>query len=109
MGYAMSKLRKLILVTADHHPLHKYFMMLTDRVASELKVDKEVKYEDYLFLIEHGETDELGMAWLPQLLAELDDGRIVLLLSRAPFDTQLKPDLEKGYDEIMNKIRSLGG
>lgn len=105
----MSLVRRLILVTADHHPLHKYFMTLSDRVASELKVDREVRYEDYLFLIEHGDTDELGMAWVPQLLAELSDGRIVLLLSRVPFDAQFKPDLEKGYEEVMDRLRSLGG
>lgn len=104
----MSRVKKLILVTADHHPLHKYFMTLADRLAKELGVEKEVKIEDYVFLIEHGDTDELGMAWLPQLLAELDDGRIVLLLSKAPFDSQLKPDLERGYEEIISRVRSLG-
>ncbi len=104
----MSQVKKLILVTADYHPLHKYFMTLTDRLAKELGVEKEVRVEDYVFLIEHGDTDELGMAWLPQLLAELDDGRIVLLLSKAPFDSQLRPDLERGYEEIMSRIKSLG-
>jgi hypothetical protein len=106
---SVSGIKKLILVTAEYHPLHKYFMTLTDRVVKELGVEKEIKYEDYVFLIEHGDTDELGMAWLPQLLAELDDGRIVLLLSKAPFDAQLKPDVEKGYEEIMSKIKSLIG
>lgn len=47
------------------------------------------------------------MAWIPQLLAELDDGRVTLLLSKAPFDSELKPDLEKGYEEIMSKVRTL--
>lgn len=103
----MGKIKKLILVTAEHHPLHKYFTMLTKKVADELKVDVEVREEDYLFLIEHGDTDELGMAWIPQILAELDDGKIILLLSKAPFDSELKPDLEKGYEEIMVKLRTV--
>ncbi|MCS7107811.1 MAG: hypothetical protein RMH77_07060 [Sulfolobales archaeon] len=102
----MSKIKKLILVTAEYHPLHKYFTTLAERVAKEFGVETEVKYEDYIFLIEHGDTDELGMAWIPQLLAELSDGNVVLLLSKAPFDADLKPDLEKGYEEIMNRIRT---
>ncbi|MEM4519329.1 MAG: hypothetical protein QXD94_02720 [Sulfolobales archaeon] len=103
----MGRIRKLILVTAEYHPLHKYFTSLAERTAKELGIDTEVRYEDYIFLIEHGDTDELGMAWIPQLLAELDDGRVTLLLSKAPFDPELKPDPEKGYEEIMSKVRTL--
>jgi len=105
----MGRVRKLILVTAQHHPLHKYFVDLTERVAGELGIDKEVRYEDYVFLIEHGETDELGMTWLPQLLAEMDDGKIVLLMSKAPLDDSLRPDIEKGLKEVHSKIKSLEG
>lgn len=103
----MSKVKKLILVTAEYHPLHKYFTTLAEKVAKELGVNVNVREEDYVFLIEHGDTDELGMAWLPQLLAELDDGTITLLLSKAPFDSELKPDLEKGYEEITAKLRTI--
>ncbi len=107
IGVLMSKIKKLILVTADYHPLHKYFTTLAEKTAKELGVETEVRQEDYIFLIEHGDTDELGMAWIPQLLAELDDGKVVLLLSKAPFDSELKPDLEKGYEEIMAKVRTI--
>ncbi|MEM1961998.1 MAG: hypothetical protein QW564_03905 [Sulfolobales archaeon] len=83
----MAKLSKLILVTADHHPLHKYFKELAEELSKKYGVPLDIRVEDYLFLIEHGDTDEYGMAWLPQLLAELDSGEIVKVLTKPVLDS----------------------
>jgi hypothetical protein len=100
----MSQLKKLILVTADHHPQHKLWVELAERLAKELGAELDVRYEDYVLLVEYGDTDDLGMAWLPQLLAELDDGKIVLLLSRLPLGKDLNPDLEEAYHAVIKRV-----
>ncbi|MEM1623252.1 MAG: hypothetical protein QW780_01165 [Sulfolobales archaeon] len=83
----MAKLSKLILVTADHHPLHKYFKEIAEELSKKYGVPLDIRVEDYLFLIQHGDTDEYGMAWLPQLLAELDSGKIVKVLTKPVLDS----------------------
>jgi len=103
----LAKVRKLILVTAVHHPYHSLWVKLTEDLSSELSVEKEVREEDYVFLIEHGETDEFGMAWAPQLIAELDDGGYILLLSKMPLNELLQPDLSKAREEALSKLRIL--
>ncbi len=103
----MAKPRKLILVTAPHHPQHKLWLQLVDEIAKERNLEKEVRIEDYVLLVEHGDTDELGMAWLPQLLVELDNGEIKLLLSRLPLDENLQPSIELAKKEILRKLDEL--
>ncbi|HDD25889.1 MAG TPA: hypothetical protein ENF75_02230 [Acidilobales archaeon] len=103
----MPKAVKLILVTAKHHPMHQHFVRVMNRIAYELKLNKEVRYEDYVFLIEHGETDDLGMAWIPQLLVQLDNGEIKPILTQMPFDERLKPSAERGFNEAMKKLKEL--
>lgn len=103
----MAKPKKLILVTATHHPLHELWVKLVEEVAQELGLEKEIRYEDYVLLTEHGDTDDLGMTWLPQLLVELDDGTIKLLLSKMPLNKALQPDYEKAKEEVLEKIKDL--
>ena len=103
----MAKPRKLILVTAPHHPQHKLWVQLLEEVANEKGLDKEVRIEDYVLLVEHGDTDDLGMAWLPQLLVELDNGEIKLLLSRMPLDENLQPSLELAKKEVIKKLEEI--
>jgi len=103
----VAKPRKLILVTAPHHPQHKLWIQLLEEVANEKSLDKEVRIEDYVLLVEHGDTDDLGMAWLPQLLVELDNGEIKLLLSRMPLDENLQPSLELAKKEVMKRLEEL--
>ncbi len=105
----MPRIKKLILVTATHHPLHSLWVKLVDEIASELGIDKEIKYEDYVLLTEYGDTDEFGMAWLPQLLAELDDNSVKLLLSQMPLNEALQPDYEKAKELITTRIKELEG
>ena len=103
----MSKPKKLILDTAEHHPHHKQWLKMTQAVAEELGLDFEVKYEDYEFAINHGFTDELGMAGLPQIMLELEDGNIVPLMNEIPLDAKYQPDFDKGKEELIKKIKSL--
>jgi len=95
------------LVTAPHHPQHKLWIQLLEEVANEKGLDKEIRIEDYVLLVEHGDTDDLGMAWLPQLLVELDNGEIKLLLSRMPLDENLQPSLELAKKEVLKKLEEI--
>ncbi|HIC99429.1 MAG TPA: hypothetical protein EYP08_07345 [Pyrodictiaceae archaeon] len=77
-------------------------------VGSNIIRSKDVREEDYAFLAEHCDTDEFCMPWAPQLLAELDDGRIVVLLSKMPFDEKtLKFDVNRALEIVMEKIKGL--
>jgi len=104
----MAKIKKVILDTAEFHPLHKAWLNLAKRLAEEHEAELEVKKEDYLFAIEHGQTDDLGMASLPQLFVELDDGRIMLVLAEYPFDPKTtKPDKEMAYNQAKKRIEEI--
>ncbi len=97
----------MILVTATHHPQHKLWVQLLEEIAKEKGLDKEIRIEDYMLLVEHGDTDDLGMAWLPQLLVELDNGEIKLLLSRMPLDEKLQPSVELAKKEALKKLEEI--
>lgn len=103
----MVKVKKIYLVTATHHPYHELWSKLAREVADKLNVELEIKQEDYLFLIEHGDTDEYGMAWIPQILAEFEDGTITVLLSQLPLNESYKPDPGKAIEIMLNKIKEL--
>lgn len=103
----LAKAVKIYLVTATHHPYHELWTKLAKELASRVGVELEVRYEDYLFLIEHGDTDEYGMAWVPQILVELDDGTITTLLSQLPLDESLQPDRDRALEIMVNKIKEL--
>ena len=104
----VARIVKLVLDTAEHHPLHKAWLRLAQRLAEELGVELEVKKEDYVFAVEHGETDDLGMAWLPQLFAVLEDGTVKLVLSRYPFDPKTtKPDDSAAYAEAKARVEEI--
>ena len=104
----MAGVSKLVLDTASHHPLHKAWLRLAQRLAEELGVELEVKEEDYVFAVEHGDTDELGMAWLPQLFAVLEDGTVKVVLSQYPFDPKTtKPNDEAAYREARRRLEEI--
>ena len=105
----MVKAKKLVIVTATHHPYHKLWMKIAEESARQLGLDLEVKYEDYLYLIEHGDTDEYGMAWVPQILAEFDDGTITVLLSQLPLNEALQPDPDKAVEIMLKKVKEYEG
>jgi hypothetical protein len=103
----MPKPKKLILVTAEHHPQHKMWVKLVEEIAKQTRLEYEIRIEDYVLLTEHGDTDDLGMAWLPQLLVQLDNGEYKVLLSRMPLNKALQPDVEKAKEEILSKLKEL--
>ena len=106
---ALAKVRKLILVTAKHLPQHRYFTKIAEELSKRLGCDLEIREEDYEFLSIHGDKDEFGMAWAPQLFVELDDGSIRLILSKLPIDAKtLKIDTNSALNEAISKLRSLG-
>jgi len=105
----MAKLGKIILVTAEHHPLHKHFKELAEELSRRYGVPLEVRTEDYLFLIQHGDTDEFGMAWVPQLLAQLDTGEMVKVLTKPVLDSMGNLSKENDLRESTQNIeRALG-
>ncbi|ABP96050.1 MULTISPECIES: hypothetical protein [Metallosphaera] len=101
------KAKKLILVTSESHPNHKGFLSIAESIAKEFNLELETKLEDYAFLSDYGEKDEFGMSWLPQLLVQLEDGRIYPILTQMPIGKDIKPDPEAGRQEAINKIKNL--
>jgi len=100
----MSKVKKLILVTSEGHPQHKYFRKIAEKLAEVHGLEIETKLEDYVFLTKHGETDELGLTWLPQLFAELEDGTIVKLITQPKLTPQGKFDEDAGLKEAQENL-----
>jgi len=104
----VGKIVKLVLDTAKFHPLHKAWLSLAEKLAGELGVELEVKEEDYMYAIEHGKTDDLGMAALPQLFAVLEDGTVKLVLGEYPFDpATTKPDERMAYEQAKKAIEEI--
>ncbi|MDK6028413.1 hypothetical protein QPL79_03425 [Ignisphaera sp. 4213-co] len=94
-------IKKLILVTAKHLPQHKYFETIAKDIANYLKVPLDIIEEDYVFVNTYGEKDEFGMAWLPQLFAQIDE-EIKPILTRLPINEKtLDVDLEKAKKDAM--------
>lgn len=102
------KVLKVVIVTAEHHPYHKFWLKLAEKLSSILKAPLEVKMEDYVYLVEHGDKDEFGMSWLPQILVELEDNTIHWVLSKLPLNKALQPDEESAVNEMLEKLKSLG-
>ncbi|MCY0858970.1 MAG: hypothetical protein OWQ54_00920 [Sulfolobaceae archaeon] len=104
------KAKKLILVTSESHPAHKYFVAVMEEAAKQFNLEKEIKNEDYVFLSDYGEKDEFGMPFLPQLFVLTDDGKILQLLTKLPFNAKtLEPDLEEAKKEVFDKIKNISG
>ena len=103
----MARARKLILVSATHHPLHKIWVQVVEKAAEELGLETETRMEDYVLLTEHGATDDLGMTWLPQVLVEMDDGSIKPVLTEMPLNEAYKADPEKAVEEIKKNIKEM--
>ncbi len=104
----MPKVKKLVLVTAEHLPQHKDFLRLAEELAKELGVELEVRKEDYVLVNECGEQDEFGMAWLPQLLAIMENGECKLVLSKLPLnEATLQADLAKAKEQALEAIKKL--
>ncbi len=102
----MCKPKRLIVVTASYDPLRRKVMRVVNKVASERGLEVEVREEDWVFLVRHGEKDELGGAPIPQVFVECEDGTIRHALTRIPLDERGKPDPQAAERAI---VSALGG
>ncbi len=104
----MAKIVRIVLDTMESHPLHKKWVKLAETLAKELNAELKIIKEDYVYAISHGDTDELNMAWLPQLFAELENGEVKLILSQYPFDpATTQPSEEMALEEARKKIKEI--
>lgn len=104
----MGKITKIILDDLPSHPLHKMWVNLAERLSKELGVELEILKEDYVFAMEHGETDDLGMTWLPQLFAQLESGEVRLVLSKFPFNPSTgQSDPDAAYSQAMEIVKKI--
>ncbi len=100
----MTMIKKLVLVTSEGHPQHKYFVSVANVVRDKLGVELEIRKDDYVYLTNYGATDELGLTWLPQLLAELDNGDVIKVLTEPKLTPQGQLDLDGGIKEALDRI-----
>ena len=103
----MAKPVEIILDTAKHHPYSKMWENIAKAVAEKLGVELKTLEEDYMFAIDHGITDDLGMAALPQIMVKMDDGSIKPVLAQLPLGSDYKPDPEKAVEVAIKKIEEL--
>lgn len=96
---------KIILVSGEHHPLHKLVDNLCRELAEELGLEYELKLEDYVFLNEYGVKDEFGFAGIPQIFASYDNGEVKVLLNEFPLDESYRVDVEKSKEVIKEKLK----
>ena len=103
----MVKPVEIILDTARHHPYSKMWENIAREVAEKLGIELKILEEDYMFAIDHGITDDLGMAALPQIMVKMDDGSIKPILAQLPLGSDYKPDPEKAVEIAIKKIEEL--
>ncbi|MCE4606684.1 MAG: hypothetical protein F7B59_05035 [Desulfurococcales archaeon] len=103
----MVKPVEIILDTARHHPYSKMWENIAREVAEKLGIELKILEEDYMFAIDHGITDDLGMAALPQIMVKMDDGSIKPVLAQLPLGSNYKPDPGKAVDIAVKKIEEL--
>ncbi len=101
----MGKVKKVILVTEQGHPLHNHFNKIASRLSKELNVELELRYSDYVFVTQYGDTDDLGLTWLPQMFVELDDGSIVKVLTQPNLTDMGYLDEEKDYKAALEALK----
>ena len=94
--------KKLILVSSEDHVQHKYFLKVAQALKEKLGIDLELKENDYVYLSKYGETDELGLTWIPQLLAEMDNGEVIKVLTEPVLTNEGKLDVEGGIKRALD-------
>ena len=98
------KTKKLILVTASYDQLRGKIRKILSEIASEKKLELDIKEEDWNFLIKYGKRDEIGGFDLPQVFIEYDNGKIEHVLTRIPLTDQGKLDLDRAKKLILRRI-----
>ena len=102
----MAKPVKIIAVSGKHHPLHKIVDRVCKELAEELRLEYELREDDYVFLNEHGVKDDFGFAGVPQIFVEYEDGKVEVVLHEFPLNERYKADPEKAKDIIREKLAS---
>ncbi|MEM0377182.1 MAG: hypothetical protein QXI90_05365, partial [Thermofilum sp.] len=97
---ATARATKLILVGAPWAAFNDKLKKICQDIAAEKGIGFEEKVEDYIFLMKHGEKDELGGADIPQVFVEFDDGTIRHVLTRVPI-AGTEPDFEEAKKKIL--------
>ncbi len=104
----MTKVVRVILDTASYQPQHRFFLEISNWLSKTLNVELKVIEEDYVFANQYGDKDDFGFAWLPQLFVELEDGSIIPVLTKPPFNPNtLELDQEASKREIISKLLSI--
>jgi hypothetical protein len=97
----------LIIVTADWEKVSTYLKKVCYEVAQELKLNLEERREDWEFLVNFGQRDEIGGVDIPQAFIKLNDGRVFHLMTRVPLNSDGQPDLKNAKELIRRKIVEL--
>ena len=100
----IKKVRKLVLVTSDGHPQHKYFAGIAEELSKKLGVSVDIRRDDYVFLSNYGETDDLGLTWLPQLMAEVEGGEVIKVLTQPALTPDGKLDIDGGLKQALRNL-----
>jgi len=104
----VAKIVRLVLDDLPSHPLSRKWRELAEKLANDLGAELKVIEEDYMYAMEHGDTDEFGMTWLPQLFAEDEEGKVYLVMSRFPFEEKTgSPDPERAYEEAKARLEEI--
>ncbi len=97
--------KKLIFVTTDWAPFSSKLAQICEEEARKAGVPFEVRKDDWVFLARHGEVDELGGADVPQVFVEVEEGRVVHVLTRVPLDSAGRPDFEEARRRIAEALQ----
>jgi len=90
--------KKVILITAEWDALRQYARRICQEAAQQLSAEYEEVNEDWNFLTEHGEKDEFGGVEIPQAFLQLEDGKILHVMTKVPLNEKGSPDLKSGIE-----------
>lgn len=99
----------LIVVTADWERASIYLKKVCDEVAKELGLSFEEKKEDWEFLVNFGQKDDIGGIDIPQAFIKLSNGKIIHLMTRVPLTNNGQLDLKNAKELMKRKIAELRG
>ncbi len=96
----------MVLVTDKDHALHKHFSEISEKLSKELNIPLEYKWGDYVYVSQYGDSDELGITWLPQLFAELEDGTVIKVLTQPNLSEAGYLDQERDYKASLETLKN---
>lgn len=100
------KPKTVILVTAEWDAVRNYARKICQTAAAQLGVEYKELNEDWDFLTNYGEKDEFGGVEIPQAFIELEDGKIVHVMTKVPLNDRGTPDLQKGVQLFLDAAKN---